>query len=332
MGQVRVGIIGYGYWGPNLLRNFAAHRGCSVEIVCDQREAALAKASQDQRAIRTTTRYRQVLTDRAIDAVVIATPVSTHFRLAKEALLAGKHILVEKPFTQNTLEARILEKLARERKKQLMVDHTFIYTPAVQKIRKIVTSNALGDIYYIDCVRTNLGVLQQDTNVIGDLATHDFSIIDFVIGSKPQAVSATGIAYPATKQESIAQINAWYQGGLFVHTHVSWLSPLKIRTMMIVGTRKMLFYDDMEPSEKIKLYDKSVLVGEQLRIGYRTGSMIAPHLPIREGLAGVAEAFIRGVRRGITPVTNGKQGLRVVAIVEAATSSMKLGGTIIKLP
>lgn len=330
--MIYTGIIGYGYWGPNLVRNLVRIPAVQVRWVCDVDTALLRDIPRLYPTTKTTNDVGDLLKDQKTNAVVIATPLSTHVPLATRALKAGKHVLVEKPLALTKQEARSLVGLARAKKRVLMVDHTYLYTPEVVKIRDIIKNGELGTVFFVDSVRTNLGLIRSDSNVVYDLATHDFSIIDFVLGTYPTSLSATGFSYKGMDQESVAYITAHYPKGLFAHIHVSWLSPIKIRTMIFVGTKKMLVYDDMEPSEKIQIYDKSISVVTnlraryQLRVGYRLGSMVAPHILIQEGLQGMTEEFINAINRGTTSVSSGKHGLRVVACLEAATKSLRQNG------
>ena len=266
------------------------------------------------------------------EAVVIVTPPATHFQMASYFLKAGKHILVEKPMTQTEKDARTLVRLAKKYGKILMVDHTFIYTPAVVKLHEIIKSNVLGNIYSIDSVRTNLGLIQKDSNVIYDLAVHDFAIIDYLFGHLPETVTVNGFMQKEIKQASVAHITALYPTNLFVHAHVSWLSPIKIRRMIFIGTKKMLVYDDIESTEKIKIYDKGVSFIHDpkqylhLRVGYRSGDVVAPDIPIEEGLFGMAKEFVTCIATGKQPITDGRAGLRVVRCLEKATASVRTGG------
>lgn len=336
--MIRIAVIGYGYWGPNIVRNFSRVPGCTVRWICDVHAQALKPLTLTYPATKLTTSFSDVLQDPLVDAIVIATPNATHFPLGVKALVAGKHVLLEKPMTQTSRQARSLVTLARKKKKILMVDHTFVYTPAVAKLREILNKQALGDILSIDCVRTNLGLIQKDSNVIYDLATHDFSIINYLLGTTPRSVSARGFYLTNHESEAAAAyITANYPKNLFVHAHVSWLSPVKIRTITIIGTKKMLVYDDMESSEKIKIFDKSVSVSRdpkaihQLRVGYRIGSMIAPHIILEEGLLGMAKAFVKAIKTGHPPISDGTTGYEVVRCIEAATVSLRRRGKSVTL-
>ncbi len=333
----RIAVIGYGYWGPNIVRNFSKIKDTKVTWVCDMNPKVLAEIPHLYPAIHVTNNMGEIVKSADVDAVVIATPTSSHFALAKQALAAGKHVLVEKPMTQTVREATQLVRLAKKAKKILMVDHTFIYTPAIQKIKSIIEKKELGDIYYVDSVRTNLGLLQKDSNVIFDLATHDFSIMDYLFRQMPRTISATGISHKQLNQETVAHIAAMYKNNLFLHCHVNWLSPEKIRRMIFVGTKKMLTYDDIEPSEKIKIYDKGVSFTKdpkqsyQLRIGYRSGDITSPHLPIEEGLSGMAKEFVKSIQSKRHPITDGEMGLRVVRCITKATESLRSHGKPVKV-
>lgn len=335
--MIKVGVIGYGYWGPNIVRNLSLLPGASVSWVCDVNPKALSAIPLQYPTVKTTKNIADVLSDPTTDAVIIVTPPGTHAPLARSALQAGKHVLVEKPLTTSARDARALLALAKAKKKTLMVDHTFLYTPAVRKLRDILTRGTLGRVFYVDSVRTNLGLFQKDSNVVADLAVHDFSIMHYLFGMAPTQISATGIAQEDLHQETVAHIAATYDHTLFLHSHVSWLSPIKIRRMILVGTKKMAVYDDMEPSEKIKIYDKSVSVTTDpkqayaLRVGYRSGTAVVPKLDVGEALYGVVSEFIRSIRTGKPPLTDGNQGLLVVRCIEAATKSLRSEGKPIKL-
>jgi len=335
--MIRLAIIGYGYWGPNVVRNFSRISGVSISWVVDINPTTLVEVPKIYPTIQTTSDIQDVIHDKTIDGVVIVTPPRTHFTLASTFLNAGFNVLVEKPMTQTTKEARTLVALAEARKKILMVDHTFIYTPAVTSIKQILDSGELGDVYYIDSVRTNLGLIQKDSNVIYDLAVHDFSIIDYLFGMIPKTISATGYTHKEIRQETVAHISAVYDNNLFVHCNISWLSPIKIRRMMFIGTKKMLVYDDIEQSEKIKIYDKGVSFIKdpkqalQMRIGYRSGNMIAPNIPIEEGLFGMAEEYVRALETKKKPLTDGNAGLRVVRCLELSTKSLRTGGKSVRI-
>ncbi len=329
---VRVGVIGYGYWGPNLVRNFAEVPGSQVAAVSDLSLDRLAPVHSRYPTVQTTTDYREVLADPSIDAIVVATPVSTHFQLAMEALQAGKHVLVEKPITPTSKDAAKLIDAAGHHQRVLMVDHTFVYTGAVRKIKELVDGGRLGGLYYYDSVRVNLGLVQHDVNVLWDLAVHDLSIMDYVLGKTPYAVSATGASHIPGKPVNTAYLTCLFEDNLIAHFHVNWLAPVKVRRTLIGGDRQMIVYDDLEPSEKIKVYDKGITLNgddeaaHNLLVGYRAGDMFAPHLSLDEGLRVEATHFLTCVREGKQPDSDGAAGLRVVRILEAATASMAQNG------
>lgn len=336
--MIGVGVIGYGYWGPNLVRNFAEAPGSQVLAVCDLRPERLALARSRYPAIETTTDYREVLANGRVDAIAIATPVSTHFDLAMQALRAGRHVLVEKPLTATSEQAARLIEEAAARRRVLMVDHTFVYTGAVRKIRELVADNELGDIYYYDSVRVNLGLFQHDVSVIWDLAVHDISIMDYVLTSRPRAVSATGMSHVPGEPENIAYLTLFFDGRLIAHIHVNWLAPVKVRRTLIGGSRKMIVYDDLEPSEKVKVYDKGITVNKddaesvyEMLIGYRTGDMWAPQLDGTEALQTETLHLLHCIEHCAHPVTDGEMGLRVVRILEAATQSIAAQGRLVEL-
>ena len=334
--MIKVGIIGYGYWGPNLVRNFVEVPGSQVVAVSDLRPDRLTAVSARYPTINTTTDHRDLLIDPKIDAIAIATPVSTHYEIAMQALQAGKHVLVEKPMTATSEQSMRLIEEAERRQRVLMVDHTFVYTGAVRKIRDLVEKNEIGEIYYYDSVRVNLGLFQHDVNVIWDLAVHDLSIMDYVLGVFPIAVSATGINHLPGQPENVAYVTLFFERNMIAHVHVNWLSPVKVRRTLVGGSQKMIVYDDLEPSERIKVYDKGVTFNQssesvyQMLLGYRTGDMWAPQLDITEALRVEALHFIRCIERGERPVTDGEAGLRVVHILEAATRSMLKRGQPVK--
>ena len=331
-----VGVIGYGYWGPNLVRNFSDVAGCEVVSVCDLRAERRALVSRRHPSVTTTADPDEIVRDPKVDAVVIATPVSSHFELAMRAMAAGKHVWVEKPLALNVAQASKLVEQADRTGRTLHVDHTFAYTTAVRKVRELVHSDSLGQIYYYDSVRVNLGLFQHDVDVIWDLAVHDLSIIDYVLPDKPVAVSATGIAHVPGKPENIAYITLFFESSLIAHVHVNWLAPVKVRRTLIGGDKRMVVYDDVEPSEKVKVYDKGITTRSgadvhQLQIGYRTGDMWAPQLDVSEALHVEGNHFIECIGRGVPTLTDGRAGLRVVQILEAASRSMRERGRTIEL-
>jgi predicted dehydrogenase len=336
--NINIGVIGYGYWGPNLVRNFVEIPGANVKTVSDFKPELLAKVQSRYPNIQVTTDCQDIFTDPKIDAVAIATPVSTHFDLALAALQAGKHVLVEKPMTVTSEQAMRLIEEAERRNLVLMVDHTFVYTGAVRKMRELISTNVLGEIYYYDSVRVNLGLFQHDVNVICDLAVHDLSIMNYLLSSQPYAVSATGISHVFGKPENIAYLTLFFESNLIAHIHVNWLAPVKVRRTLIGGTQKMIVYDDLEPSEKVKIYDKGITLNNsssesvyQMLIGYRTGDMWAPQIDITEALRTEGLHFLSCIEKGERPITDGEAGLQIVKILEAATQSMKKQGRLIEL-
>ena len=335
--MIGIGVIGYGYWGPNLVRNFAEHPSASVRVVCDMNPERLTAAYRRYPGITVTRIPSEVWTNTGVDAVVIATPVEYHFDLALAALQAGKHVLVEKPMASTSEQARRLIDEAAVRRLTLMVDHTFVYTGAVRKIRELTDAGELGDIYYYDSVRINLGLFQQDVDVLWDLAVHDLSIMDYVLQKHPTAVSATGLAHVAGRPENIAYMTMFFEGRLIAHVHANWLAPVKVRRTLLGGSRRMIVFDDLEASEKLKVYDRGISVNPsqeniyQMLVGYRTGDMWAPKLAVTEALATEVAHFIECVTNGTRPITDGEAGLRVVRLLEAASKSMANQGRLVTM-
>jgi predicted dehydrogenase len=335
--MIRVGVIGYGYWGPNLVRNFMEAPGAVVVAVCDEREDRLALAAKRYPSIVTLSRSAELIGDTTIDAIVIATPVASHFELAMKALRAGKHVLVEKPLAADSVQARLLIEEAERQHRVLMVDHTFVYTDAVRKIRELIAGNALGEIYYYDAVRVNLGLFQHDVNVIWDLAIHDLSIMDFVLPTKPVAVSATGISHIPGQPENVAYITLFFPNNQIAHVHVNWLTPVKVRHTLIGGSEKMILYDELEPSEKIKVYDRGITVSSgreavyKMLVSYRSGDMWAPRLDNTEALQTETQHFIDCVEHNRRPETDGIAGLRMVHMIEAAERSLRARGELVDI-
>lgn len=338
--MIGIAVVGYGYWGPNLVRNFWDTPGARLVSVCDLRKERLAGVQSRYPAVEITDNFAEVLNDPRVDAIAIATPVSSHYDLALRALQAGKHVFVEKPITPTAEQAQRLVDEADRRGLVLAVDHTFVHTGAVRKMRELV-DDGLGDVYYYDSVRVNLGLFQHDVSVIWDLAVHDLSIMDYVLPMKPVAVSAAGVSHVAGEPENIAYLNLFYENNMIAHVHVNWLAPVKVRRTLVGGSRKMIVYDDLEPSEKIKVYDKGItLNGDpvkndqkvyQMRVGYRTGDMWAPTLDMREALGVELKEFISCIETKKTPTADGRAGLRVVQILEAATESLAQRGRVIDL-
>jgi len=335
--MIKIGVIGYGYWGPNLVRNFMAAPGSAVMRVCDLRKERLSSLGKLYPGLKTCTDSSELINDPEIDAVIIATPVSSHFDLAMSALKAGKHVLVEKPLAAKSDQARKMVDEATARNLVLLVDHTFVYTDAVRKIRELISSGQLGEIYYYDAVRVNLGLFQHDVNVIWDLAIHDLSIIDHVLPSKPVAVAATGISHVPGQPENVAYITLFFSSAQIAHVHVNWLTPVKVRHTLIGGSEKMILYDDLEPSEKLKVYDKGIDVTPEpedvykMLVSYRLGDMWAPQLSNTEALQTEAQHFIDCIEHNKQPETDGSAGLRMVKLIEAAETSLRDRGRLIEL-
>ena len=327
--MIRIGVIGYGYWGPNLVRNFAETPQASVVAVADLDKKRLELLQRRYPTVKTTTDFQDLLKDASIDAVAVATPVSSHFELGMAVLKAGKHLWLEKPMTETSLQARKLIDEAARRQLVLITDHTFLYTGAVRKMAEIIKAGELGRVYYYDSIRVNLGLFQRDVSVISDLAVHDFSILDYLLGEHPVAVSASGTNHFPGTPANLAYITLFYNSGTIAHVNVNWLAPVKVRQILIGGSKKMITYDDLDPSEKIKVYDKGVTFTDdaeqiyQMRVGYRAGDMWAPALDTTEALRVEGEHFIDCIEHGKEPLTNGHLGLRVVELIEAATSSMR---------
>jgi predicted dehydrogenase len=336
--NINIGVIGFGYWGPNLVRNFNLPGRSRVVAVCDIESSKLARAAERHPGVQTTSNVGEMLTNPNLDAIAIATPVRTHFSLAEAALRAGKHVWLEKPMTETVDQARRLIELAGRQNLVLMVDHTFIYTPAVQRIRELIRSGDLGQIYYYDSLRINLGLFQHDVNVLWDLAVHDLSILDFVLEARPMAVSAVGISHVPGAPENVAYLSVFLAGGTVAHINVNWLAPVKVRRTLIGGSRKMIIFDELEPSEKLKVYDRGITLADdpealyQTLINYRMGDMWAPNIPYKEALQSAAENFLASIERRDRPLADGEMGLRLVLALELATKSMHQQGVPIAFP
>jgi predicted dehydrogenase len=331
--MVRVAVIGYGYWGPNLVRNFYETPGANLTAVCESKPERLELVRARYPGVKTPTDFEEVLADKEIDAVVIATPVGTHYAMAKAALAAGKHVLVEKPLTANVTEAEDLVARAAKSRLTLMVDHIFVYSPAVRKMKEIVDSGQLGELLFVDSVRVNLGLFQKDVNVVWDLAPHDLSIIDYVVGRMPRSVATFGSAHADEKIEDVAYLNLDFGDKLIASFHVNWLSPVKIRYTILGGSKKGLVYNDLDASEKIKIYDSGITVNtndpegrRDLMISYRTGDVWCPRLTTTEPLRNMTGHFVECIEKGTTPITGGDAGLRLVRILDAAQRSIKAQG------
>lgn len=333
--MIRVGVIGYGYWGPNIVRNLHALDSIRVEAVCDKSEAALSRVRKSYPAMKTCTDPSEILTSPTIDAVAVITPVWTHYELAKAALQNGKHVFVEKPFTSNSKQAEELIELAARKNLTIMVDHTFLFTGAVRKIRELTESGTLGDLYYYDSLRVNLGLFQHDVSVIWDLAPHDLSIMDHLIKGDPEAIVATGQKH-LNGVEDVAFMTIYFPGNVIAHVNVNWLSPVKIRTTLIGGQKKMLVWNDLVADEKIRVYDKGVQIasGDGIRdllVNYRTGDMWAPQVQQLEALHVELDYFADCIMNQKTPFNDGHAGLRVVRMLEAAEMSIQKRGELIRL-
>jgi predicted dehydrogenase len=332
---IRVGVIGYGYWGPNIVRNFHSLDNAQVVSVCDKNPAALKRASRAYPGITLTPDYTDVLRSPAIDVVAIVTPVWTHYELTKAALENGKHVFVEKPFTSTTDQAQELIELAARKGLKIMVDHTFLFSGAVRKIREIIDSGTLGPLYYFDSTRVNLGLFQHDVSVVWDLAPHDLSIMDHIIGEKPEAVVATGGSH-LNGHADMAFITVYFPRNIIAHVNVNWLSPVKVRTTLIGGKEKMLVWNDLEADEKIKVYDRGVQItnGEgvyDLLVSYRSGDVWAPKCDQTEALKVELEYFLDCIANDRTPINDGIAGLRIVQLLDAADNSLRDRGKIVSL-
>ncbi len=328
---MKIGVIGYGYWGPNLVRNFAELDGNEIKWCADKRPERRALVNKRYPSIHVTEEANEIFNDLEVRAVVIATPVSTHYALAKRALERGKHVLVEKPMMRTVAEAEELLALAKKSGLVLMVDHTFVYTGAVRKIKEILDVGELGELHYLDSVRVNLGQFQHDIDVLWDLAPHDLAILTYLVREPPQYVSATGADHTGSGFSDVVYMTVRFRNNFIAHFHVNWLSPVKIRQMLISGSRRMLVYNDMEPSEKVRVYDRGVRVTTEegiysTLIDYRMGDIWAPKLDNREALSVECEHFLDCVRFNKIPLSSGAEGLKVVRLLEAASRSIAADG------
>ncbi len=343
---IGLGLIGFGYWGPNLARNFSQQENCQLVAICDKEDICLENAHRQYPQAHITKDFDKILSNPQIDAVLIATPVSSHYALTMAALRAGKDVLVEKPLASNIKEGTEMVEEASRLERILAVDHTFLYTSSVRKIKELLSNGVLGDLIYLDSVRVNLGLFQSDINVVFDLAPHDISIATYLSDQDPEFIQAVGMCYGTNNIESVAYSHFEYASGLISHSHLSWLSPVKIRKTLVAGTKKMIVYDDMEPSEKIKIFDKGIVAAEaQLdsrskldienervaKIGYRTGDMVAPKLAISEALEVEAKHFLDCICTRKEPVSNGEFGLRILRQIECCHLSIKQNGERIRL-
>lgn len=334
--MLKVGVVGYGYWGPNIVRNFQAQSESEVVLICDVDAQQLERANKTFPHIAKTDNISQLVNSPQVDAIAVATPVSTHFALAKEALDCGKHVFVEKPFTRTSYEAEQLIGTAASRNLKIMVGHVFLFSGAVRKIKELVGMDALGEIYYYDSTRVNLGLFQPDVSVIWDLAPHDFSIMAYLLGARPDAVAAHGIAHFNRQRQEIAYVIAYFGNNLIAHFTFNWLSPVKIRRTLIGGSKQMLVWDDLEPDEKIKVYDKGIVIDTkedyyEVLVKYRRGSMFAPLVENEEPLKIELHHFVDSVLNDKPVVNDGVSGLRVVELLEACDESIRCDGRIVKV-
>jgi predicted dehydrogenase len=331
--MVRFGIIGYGYWGPNIVRNVNAINPEKVVAICDKSEKNLARAKRAYPDVHVTADASELLTNPNIDAIAVITPVWTHFDLARQALQNGKHVFIEKPFTATAAQAAELIELAERKNLTIMVDHTFLFTGAVRKIRQLVDDGTLGKLYYYDSMRVNLGLFQHDVNVLWDLAPHDLSIVDYLIGREAEAIVATGSGH-LNGHADVAYMTVYYPDNVIAHLNVNWLSPVKIRTTLIGGEKKMLVWNDLEADEKIKVYDRGVNITSpegvyEALVSYRSGDMWSPKVEATEALKLELAYFIECVKSGQRPFNDGQSGLRVVKLLEAAETSLKRKGEMV---
>jgi predicted dehydrogenase len=335
--MINVGVIGVGYWGPNLIRNFVANPETDIQICCDLNRDRLKYISSLYPALSTTIDFKEVIKDNDLALIAICTPVNTHFEIAKAALENGKHVLIEKPMTATSKQAEELIQLAQKNNKRIFVDHTFIYTGAVRKIREYIQNGELGDLFYFDSVRVNLGMFQHDVNVLWDLAPHDVSIMNFLLGEKAESVVATGSVHLNNNLEDVAYLSIYYPNNLIAHIHTNWLSPVKIRQTLIAGSKKMIVWDDNQPSEKVRVYDKGIDVIQNadqvynMLIQYRTGDMHCPRLDSTEALATEVNHIVECLNDNKPSPADGEAGRMVVRILEAAQESIKNRGKEIKL-
>ena len=336
MANIKVGVIGFGYWGPNIVRNFFATPDCTVRMVADGRQERLNLLAKTFPSIQGVKDAEDIIGSSEVDAIVIATPVHTHYELAKRALLQGKHVLIEKPMTSSVREADELIELATRKGLTLMADHTFLYTGAVQKMKEIIQTEVIGTPLYFDSSRINLGLFQPDINVLWDLAPHDISILTYLITEVPESINATGISHTGNKIENIAYLTVNYNSNFIAHFVCSWSSPVKVRQTLIGGDKKMILYNDLEPSEKVRVYDtgynhKTEEDRTRIMVDYRTGDVYIPKLSSREALAGVADDFVQSVIHKKEPMSNATLGKSVVRILEASQESIKNNGKEIRI-
>ena len=343
MTPIGIAVVGAGYWGPNLVRNLQASPEFRLRWLCDLDEERAKRVLGPYSTVRTTSSLDEVLSDPEVQAVAVATPARTHLGVAKQALEAGRHVLVEKPLASTYEEGLELVRLAERLDLRLMCDHTYCYTPSVQKIRELVSTGFLGDVQYVDSVRINLGLVQPDIDVLWDLAPHDLSILDFVLpdGCTPVAVAAQGADPIGAGRACIGYLTLHLPHGAIAHAHVNWLSPTKIRTTIVGGSKRTLVWDDLNPSQRIAVYDRGVDLDEMsaeapderrdVMVSYRSGDMVAPALPEREALRGVTDELAAAIREGRPPLTDGRAGLRVLNVLDAASRSLEYKGAVVPL-
>ena len=338
MKNIKVGVIGCGYWGPNLIRNFNENAYTDIQYACDLDLKSLEKIKLRYPSVITTRHYHDLLRDKDLQVIAVATPVHTHYKLASEILNAGKHLLVEKPLAASVKEAEKLVNLAEKKNLMLFVDHTFIYTGAVRKMKDFISSGELGNLFYFDSVRVNLGLFQSDVNVVWDLAAHDVSIMDYIVSDQPKSVVAMGGSHTDNGIEDIAYVTVKFEGELMAHFHVNWMSPVKIRRIIMGGSKKMIVFDDLDPAEKIKIYDKGITFTKtdkelmyQNIVQYRIGDMHAPKIDQTEASKVLVDHLVDCIIKKKKPITDGESGLRVVRILEAADKSIKKGGVKVTL-
>lgn len=336
--SVGIAVVGYGYWGPNLVRNFAEVPGAHLVAVADLSERSRGIVRRRYPSVRVASDVTELLALDEVQAIIVATPADTHYALCEAALKSGKDVLVTKPMTMTSAESKRLVELARGHERVLMVDHTFVYTGAVRKLRELMDAGRLGKLLYYDSVRVNLGLFQQDANVLWDLAAHDLAILDYVCGKPVRAVSATGMAHVPGKPENMAFLTCFFDDSFIAHIHVNWLSPIKIRRTLIGGDQEMVLYDELEPSEKLKVYDRGIELDDrsdgayERRVGYRSGDMWAPQLDLTEALKVEAGHFVDCVARRSKPISDGGSGYRVIQVLEAASRSMRERGCLVEIP
>jgi predicted dehydrogenase len=333
--MLKFGVIGYGYWGPNIVRNLKSLEGCQVVGICDRCPTARKRSQAAHPGVPVYSDSKELIGSSEVDAIAVITPVWTHYELAKAALENGKHVFVEKPFTSSVAQAEELINLAERKNLQIMVDHTFLFTGAVRKIRQLLTEGTLGKLYYYDSTRVNLGLFQHDCNVIWDLAPHDLSIMNYLLEKDAEAISATGQTH-LNGHEDIAFITAYFPDKMIAHINVNWLSPVKVRTTLVGGEKKMLVWNDLEADEKLRVYDKGVDVKSQegvynLLVSYRSGDMWAPHVEQVEALRLEMNYFADCIRKDEKPFNDGYAGLKVVRMLEAASESLAKRGALVYL-